>query len=129
MKELNRQKMTNFILEILMVEFNELLALRNDIQTGAGQAEGLCLHGMCAHRLSLQHPWKGSICWLCTSALEGSQLALEDPGRTRDCALGQELGCHSQRVKPEGAFKVLDFARWMQAALCLLASPSAVMAL
>lgn len=44
-----------------MVEFNELLALRNNIQTGAAQAGSQCLSEMCAHRLSLQHSWKGSI--------------------------------------------------------------------
>lgn len=106
MKEFNRKIIINFILEILMAEFRELLALRSDIQTGAAQAESLCLNGTCAHRMSLQHPWKGSICCLCTTALECSQLA----GRTRDCALGQELGCHSQRLEPESAFKVFDFA-------------------
>lgn len=88
-----------------MVEFHELLALRNDIQTGAAQAESQCLMG-CVHRLSLQHPWKGSICWLCTPALECSQLA----GRARDCALGQELGCHSWGLKPQSSFQVFDFA-------------------
>lgn len=89
-----------------MVEFHQLWALRNDFQTGAAQAESQCLNEMCAHRLSLQHPWKGSICWLCTPALECSQLA----GRTRGCALGQELGCCSWRLKPESAFQVFDSA-------------------
>lgn len=54
---------------------------------------------------------------LCTS-LEGQHLLAVHPspgvlqlaGRTRNRALGRELGCHGRRLEPQSAFKVFDFA-------------------